>query len=157
MNLKMNLMLRTLIIAAVVVLSACGTTKTATTANGERVSQSPPTQAQGEKIGQRAVKRWENIINKKFDDAYEMLTPGYRQTHDKKQYAEVIGNRPVRWSKATYVGHECVSADVCTIRVNVTFNVLMPSVGTVKSENIIEEKWIQVENEWFFFPAQVGK
>lgn len=157
MNRKMNLMLRTLIIAAVVALSACGTTKTATTANGEQGSQLPPTQAEGEKIGLRAVKRWENIINKKFDDAYEMLTPGYRQTHDKKEYADVIANRPVRWTKATYIDHECESADVCTIRVNIEFNVLMPGVGTVKSENVVVEKWLRVENKWFFFPDYVGK
>ena len=157
MNLTKNLILRTLVLAAVVLLSACGTTKTSTTVNGEQVVQSSPSEAQGKKIGERAELRWDNIINKKFDAAYEMLSPGYRQTHDKKEYAEVIGNRPVHWTKATYLGHECASADVCTIRVNVVFNVLMPSVGTVKSENIIEEKWIRAGNEWFFFPAQAGK
>ena len=153
----MNLIFRTLFIAAVVVLSACSTTKPSVTANGEQVVQSLPTEAQGKKIGKRAELRWKNIIGKKFDEAYDMLSPGYRQTHDKKEYAEVIANRPVHWTKATYVGHECASADVCTIRVNVEFNMVMPSVGTVNSENIIEEKWIRVDNEWFFFPAQVAK
>ena len=152
-----SLLLCTLVIAAGIGLSACSTTKTVTTANGEQVSQSPPTQAEGEKIGQRAVKRWENIINKKFDDAYEMLSPGYRQTHDKVQYAQIIGNRPVHWTKATYVGHECPSADVCTISVTVAFNVLMPGAGTVKSENIVEEKWLRIENEWYFLPDNAGK
>ena len=157
MNLTMNPIFRTLVIAAIAFLGACSPTKPVSPAGGEQVSQSPPTQAQGEKIGQRAVQRWENIINKKFDDAYEMLSPGYRQTHDKKQYAEVIGNRPVRWTKATYVGHECESADVCTIQLNIEFNMTMPSVGVVKSENPVSEKWLRVENEWFFFPGNVGK
>ena len=156
MNLTMNLLFRTLVIAAAIVLSACSPTKPTTPAGSEQVNQSPPTQAQGEKIGQRAVKRWENIINQKFDDAYEMLSPGYRQTHDKKQYAEIIGNRPVLWTKATYVGHKCESADVCTIQVNIAFDVVMPSAGKVKSANIVEEKWLRVENEWFFFPDSVG-
>ena len=154
----MNYMLRTLVIAAALVLSACSTTKTTSSVSGEQVGEATvPTQAQGEKIGQRAVKRWENIINKKFDEAYDMLSPGYRQTHDRKQYAEVIGNRPVRWTKATYAGHTCESAEVCVIRVTIEFNVLMPSAGVVKSENIVEEKWLRVDNEWFFFPDNVGK
>ena len=157
MNLTKNLILRTLVLAAVVLLSACGTTKTSTTVNGEQVVQSSPSEAQGKKIGERAELRWDNIINKKFDAAYEMLSPGYRQTHDKKEYAEVIGNRPVHWTKATYVGHECESADVCTVRVSIEFSVLMPSIGLVKSENVVVEKWLRVESEWFFFPDNAGK
>ncbi len=153
----MNLIFRTLVIAAIVFLAACSPTKPVSPRSDEEVSQSPPTQAQGEKIGQRAVQRWENIINKKFDDAYEMLTPGYRQTHDKKQYAEVLGSRPVRWTKATYIGHECESADVCTIKISIEFNMTMPSVGIVRSENPVSEKWLRVGNEWFFFPDNVGK
>lgn len=153
-----NLIFRTLVIAAALVLSACSTTKTTSSATGEQVGEATvPTQAQGEKIGQRAVKRWENIINKKFDDAYEMLSPGYRQTHDKVQYAQIIGNRPVHWTKASYVDHDCPSADVCMIRVTVAFNVLMPGAGRVNSENIVEEKWLRVDGEWFFFPDNAGK
>jgi|GEM_PF-1746606 len=157
MNLTKDLILRTLVIAAVIVLSACSTTKPGTPANGEQVTQLPPTQAQGEKIGQRAVKRWENIISKKLDDAYAMLSPGYRQTHDKTQYVQIIASRPVHWTNATYVGHECLSAVVCTIRVSVGFTVLMPGAGRVKSENIVEEKWLRVENEWYFFPESPAK
>lgn len=153
----MNLIFRTLVITAVVVLSACSTTKPAMPANGEQVVQSMPTEAQGKQIGKRAEQRWKNIIGKKFDDAYEMLSPGYRQTHDKKEYAEVIANRPVHWTKATYIGHECESAEVCTIRVNIEFDVLMPSVGKVKSENVVNEKWIRIENDWYFFPDNAGK
>jgi len=35
--------------------------------------------------------------------------------------------------------------------------VLMPSAGLVKSENIVEEKWLRVDKEWFFFPDNAGK
>ena len=157
MNLTTNFLLRILLATAVVALGACSPTKPVAPAGGEQISQSLPTKAQGEKIGQRAVQRWENIINKKFDDAYEMLSPGYRQTHDKKQYAEIIANRPVRWTKATYVGHKCESADVCTIQMNIEFNMTMPSIGVVRSENPVSEKWLRVENKWFFFPDNVGK
>lgn len=153
----MNLIFRTLVITAVVVLSACSTTKPSMPPDGEQVAQSMPTEAQGKAIGKRAEQRWKNIIGKKFDDAYDMLSPGYRQTHDKKEYAEVISNRPVHWTKATYLGHECESAEVCTIRVNIEFDVVMPSVGKVKSENVVNEKWIRIENEWYFFPDNAGK
>ncbi len=153
----MNLIFRTLVITAVVVLSACSTTKPSMPPDGEQVAQPMPTEAQGKAIGKRAEQRWKNIIGKKFDDAYDMLSPGYRQTHDKKEYAEVISNRPVHWTKATYLGHECESAEVCTIRVNIEFDVVMPSVGKVKSENVVNEKWIRIENEWYFFPDNAGK
>ena len=153
----MNLIFRTVALAAVVALSACGTTKPGSATRGEETIQNLSKEDFGKKIGGRAVQRWKNIINKKFDEAYEMLSPGYRQTHDKKDYAEIIANRPVRWTNATFVGHECATADVCTVRVNIEFNLLMPSVGTVKSENIVEEKWIRAENEWYFFPDNAGK
>lgn len=153
----MNLIFRTLLIAAVIVVSACSTTKPGSPADREENTQVISKEELGKMIGDRAVMRWKNIINKKFDDAYEMLSPGYRQTHDKKEYAEIIANRPVRWTNATFVGHECATADVCTVRVNIEFNVLMPSVGSVKSENIVEEKWIRSEKDWYFFPDNAGK
>ena len=157
MNLKTNFLFRILLATVVVALSACSPTKPVTPAGGEQISQSLPTKTQGEKIGQRAVQRWEYIINKKFDKAYEMLSPGYRQTHDRKDYVNVIGNRPINWTKATYVSHECQSPDVCTIRVNIEFDLMMPTAGRVKSENPVLEKWLRVENEWFFFPDNIGK
>ena len=157
MNLTKNSLFRILLATVVVAFGACSPTKPVAPAGSEQISQSLPTKAQGEKIGQRAVQRWENIINKKFDDAYEMLSPGYRQTHNKKDYVSVIANRPVQWTKATYIDHECQSPDVCTIRVNIEFDFMMPTAGRVKSENPVLEKWLRVENEWYFFPDNIGK
>lgn len=153
----MKIIFRTLSIAAVIVVSACSTTKPESPALRDENMQVLSQQDLGKMIGDRAVMRWKNIIARKFDNAYELLSPGYRETHGKKEYAEVIANRPVHWTKATFVGHDCESADVCTIRVNIEFDVLMPSVGRVSSENVVNEKWIRIEDKWYFFPDNAGK
>lgn len=152
----MNLVFRTLVIAAVVFLAACSTQKPASRVES---LENVPTTAQefGPKIGARAVLRWNNLIGGKFDDAYEMLSPGYRDTHDKKVYGDIMRDRPVHWTKATYLDHVCASEDLCTVRLNISFEVVLPAVGNVPSENIVEEKWLHNKGEWFFFPANTGK
>lgn len=152
----MNLIFRTLVIATAILLAACSTTKPEAPS---AALESIPTTAEafGPTIGARAVLRWNNLIGGKFDDAYEMLSPGYRQTHDKKEYGEILRNRPVRWTKATFVDHACESKDVCTLRLNISFELMLPAVGTVPSENIVEEKWLNADGQWFFLPTSVGK
>jgi hypothetical protein len=156
----MNYMFRILVLTVIFALAACNTTKAVKPTMPEAAAESVPVipdVEMGKKIGARAVLRWKNIVGGKFAEAYEMLSPGYRQTHDRKEYVEVISNRPVHWTNATFVGTDCASPDLCTVRVNISFEVMMPSVGTVPSENILEEKWIRAGNEWFFFPASAGK
>ncbi len=156
----MNFVLRTLAIATILALAACNPTKTVKPSTAETAVETVPAipdAAMGKKIGERAVLRWKNIIGGKFAEAYEMLSPGYRQTHEKAEYIEVISNRPVRWTNATFVSTDCASPDVCNVRVNISFEVMLPSVGKVPSENILEEKWIRAGNDWFFFPASAGK
>ena len=152
-------MFRTLVISAAFMLAACSTKNVAVPSGSKAGLESVPTTAKsfGPNIGARAVERWDYLIGGKFDDAYEMLSPGYRQTHDKKEYGDILRDRPVRWTKATYLDHICATEDLCTLRVNVSFELMLPAVGTVPSENIVEEKWLKADGEWFFFPASVGK
>ncbi len=152
-------MFRTLVISAAIFLVACSTTNTAVPSDNNADLENVPTTDKtfGPKLAELVVLRWNNLIGGKFDDAYEMLSPGYRQTHEKKEYGEILRNRPVRWTKATYVDHNCSSDELCTVRVNIAFQVTLPGVGTVPSENIVEEKWLRVGGGWYFFPENAAK
>jgi len=49
----------------------------------------------------RAVERWDLLIARKADKAWDYLTPGYRETKPRQAYAEEMNGRGIRWSKVT--------------------------------------------------------
>jgi hypothetical protein len=150
----MNSYFRTLLLLGVITLSACKTTSsTSDGKKGEAVGTTPEAAvATSPKVADRAVTRWKKIISGDLANAYEMLSPGYRQTHDKQEYVDALRNRPVQWTNASFVDQACASDDVCTVKVMIEFNIEMPSIGTVPSRDVLEEKWIQVDGSWYFLP-----
>jgi hypothetical protein len=103
-------------------------------------------------LGERAVKRWTNIIGGEFDAAYDVLSPGYRQTHERKEYADIMRNRPVRWTNAKFLDQSCDSPEVCSVKIMIEFTISMPGVGTVPSQDVLLEKWIKSGDAWYFLP-----
>jgi hypothetical protein len=154
----MNNCLRILTLACVVALSACKTTQTTSVGKDSEAvpASADAAMAASAKLGDRAVSRWKKIIAGDFANAFEMLSPGYRQTHDKKEYIDAISNRPVHWTNASYVDQFCSSEDVCTVKVMIEFDIEMPSVGKVPSRDVLEEKWIRFEGEWYFLPTNAA-
>lgn len=110
----------------------------------------------GASVEDRAVKRWDLLIAHKAADAYEYLTPGYRATHPKDQYAASMSTRPVVWKKVELMDKECPDEDTCTVRLIVDFELRIAAgiPGPVSSTDVQKEKWLRIKGQWYHLPAQ---
>lgn len=108
-------------------------------------------------LKQRVVERWALLIAKRGQDAFDYLTPGYKQTHDRVKYGTEMGDRPVRWYRAAFDHSECASEDSCEVAVLVDFKVrISAGMGVTESFAYIKEQWIRIEGVWYHVPTDVG-
>lgn len=109
--------------------------------------------ASPDNVDRRAVERWNYLIEHKAEQAYEYLSPGFRTTQTREDYAAAMNNRPVQWKEATFGSKEC-DAERCTVRMNVAYSLPVAAAkGRVTSnERIVTETWILVDGTWYFLP-----
>ena len=133
-----RLILLTLLAA---VLSACAATggKSAIKAKGV-----PPEE--------RAIERWNLLIERKAEQAYDYLSPGKRAIEKRDDYAAAMNGRPVRWQKATFLSKTCAKEDTCTITMQVDVEVpMMGGSGLASSLGFPQETWIRgADGVWYF-------
>ena len=104
---------------------------------------------------QRAVERWQLVIDGKYDLAYDYLSPGSRELQSRQAYAAAISARPVHYHAVEHVEKSCnESVTVCTVVSKLTFSVIssLSGVGKMKADSIIEERWINSAGRWFLVP-----
>lgn len=105
----------------------------------------------------RAQARWDHLLKKETEQAYDFLSPGARSTIAREQYASDMRNRPVRWTKAQVDSKECASEDSCKVKVFLEYSAKLPMVagGDVTSPAVLEETWIAVDGVWYYVPADL--
>lgn len=140
-----------LLVAAL--LSACATTSGGAGARSSGKGVGPEV---------RAVERWNLLIERKAELAYDYLSPGKRATEKREDYATAMNNRPVRWQKVTLYGKTCPKEDTCTITLQVDVSVpLMGNAGSAASLGFPEETWIRgTDGVWYYLgptPKQAGQ
>ncbi len=144
-------MLKTIVrlMAALAVLGAFGGC-TGTGGKGTRPDRQPVA------VEDRAVKRWDLLIAGKADEAYEYLTPGYRQTHPKDPYVAAMSNRPVKWKTAKFARKECESEDACTVYLHITYELRIHAGIDKPVEGFAgeEEHWLKVDGNWYHLPQK---
>jgi hypothetical protein len=105
-------------------------------------------------IATRAVERWNLIIAHKSEKAWDYLSPGYRATKPRDEYAKEMNERGVRWSKVAFSSQEC-DADTCKVRLIVDYNLDMGGfAGKVASAAPVTETWIKLQGHWYLLPEQ---
>ena len=106
-------------------------------------------------VDKRAVERWNYLIARQAEKAYDYLTPGTRELQARDRYAAAMNNRPVKWSGAKFNRKEC-DADRCKVYIDVSYSVAMPGAGgagrSVETSSTQIETCVRVEDEWFFLP-----
>ena len=109
---------------------------------------SPP---EPQTVEERAQARWDHVVAREFEQAYEFMSPGYRATTPLHEYMIDIMSRPVRWTSAEVIGASCLE-EVCRVSVEVTYQ----AVGApgplrhLRPARQIEERWLQVDGQWWF-------
>ncbi|MEO6689176.1 MAG: hypothetical protein ABIS07_18355, partial [Dokdonella sp.] len=76
-------------------------------------------------IDRRAVERWNFLIAHQAEKAYDYLTPGFRATQTREDYAAAMNNRPLQWKSAKFKHKEC-DADRCQVDIDVSYLLVMP-------------------------------
>jgi len=145
-----------LILAIVLLLAGCASESTRpSSVEGEKgtTASSPANSGPVNKVvEQRALQRWDLLINHQAEKAYDYLSPGFRATKKREDYATEMNNRPVKWSKVLPYRQNCAKPDVCILDLQIDANIKMPGVGEVSSLGFVKETWIKSQGKWFFVP-----
>jgi hypothetical protein len=156
--------LRLALATSILLLGACATPSKSpvkeVAPSADVAPSSAPTQ-----IPPRAVERWEHLIARRADLAWEFLSPGYRETHPRDEYAKSMNERPVQWYRVSIYepgegeppALECAQPRSCTVMLKVEFKVRSPliGVGTLDSWNVVKEHWVNVRDQWYVVPEDV--
>ncbi|HMM65342.1 MAG TPA: hypothetical protein PKC03_00240 [Dokdonella sp.] len=104
-------------------------------------------------VERRAIERWDLLIQKKAEKAYDFLSPGFRATKKREDYAQEMNNRPVRWTKVLPYKQACDKPDICILDLQIDYSTKMPGVGTdVSSVGFVRETWIRSKGQWYMLP-----
>lgn len=110
-------------------------------------SASPETAVQA-----RANQRWQFLLAGKFDDAYQLLAPGYRAVKSADAYKNDLSTA-VRWVSAEAVSVDCQSADACAAKIKLEAKpVLRAGPAPANIVTHFDEKWVRADGQWWHFP-----
>ena len=152
-------------VLAALLLSACASTPATKTAAVDESAATTKGEPSTDVLAERAIARWEDLIARRAEDAWNYLSPGYRATNPQAAYAKTMNERPVQWYKVErYVvsegeepAIECVQPRSCTIKLKVHFKVAsnLTGVGMLDSWNVLKEHWVNVRDQWYLVPEDV--
>lgn len=120
-------------------------------------SMASKTQSPEEYLSVRAAQRWQHLINREWDAAYAMLSPGVRSAATANDYARAMSvPRNVLWEDAHTASVECPEAERCLVKVTVRYRLVgvSQSLNNVKSSHLITETWLRIGGDWYFVPAK---
>jgi hypothetical protein len=115
-------------------------------------SGTQPGAAQGDATGilaQRALARWEALMDGDFASAYALESPGYREATPLRLYASRFGSQ-LRWDQVEVL--EVLpdpEGDAATVRLLVEYTAMDPTGGVLQSQRPVAERWIRTGGEWW--------
>ncbi|NDY94973.1 hypothetical protein [Wenzhouxiangella limi] len=105
-------------------------------------------------LEERVMARWQHMIERDFEAAWEYYTPGFQQTTPREDFADDMGRRPIRWQSSNLIRSEC-EKESCSVWVEVEYQpVGAPGpLREMRPVRINEERWLQIEGQWWFSPT----
>jgi len=106
-----------------------------------------------EVVEERAQARWEAMVARDFQTAWEYYTPGYREQTTAAEFEGEMARRPVQWTAAEVFEVNCAETEPsCEVRVRVDYQAqaAVPGVGMLKSKSGVTEIWLQIGGEWWY-------
>ena len=109
---------------------------------------------QQQALEQRVSERWQTLIAKDFDSAWEFTTPNYRRVFPKSLYVNKF-SYAVDWE---LTGIEVVNYDAPAAVASVVVRVMSKPTKQTSSASIklgalpttIGEKWILIDRQWWY-------
>ncbi|MFT5140214.1 MAG: hypothetical protein ACI9H8_001020 [Lysobacterales bacterium] len=101
----------------------------------------------------RAQSRWDAMLANDFAKAYSYSSPGYRSSVSERDFEIEFRLRKVFYTSSQYLDHVC-EGDACTVRMTVGYTVVgaLRGVAEWKSKTPVEEKWVHIDGQWWFYP-----
>jgi hypothetical protein len=124
-----------------VLVSACATLKPENT-DKWRDSQSKV-------VSERASARWATLMKGDLETAYSYTSPDYRAVVTLQQYKGRIGSI-VEWKLARVKDVSYDEPTVASVKMEVTYRYRMRSAGEVESVQILDEKWLYKDGNWWY-------
>ncbi len=102
-------------------------------------------------VGQRAQSRVDAMVSGDYETAYSYYTPGYRSSVGEADFVVRFKVAQVKWTDARFVDATCDEA-VCNARVDIDYLINEPlrGVSEHRSTRRVEEKWINVADQWYY-------
>ncbi len=101
-------------------------------------------------VRQLATQRWQALLAKEFDKAYEFAVPSYRQIRTAEYYRNKRQSTPVKWLAAEVLRVDCEAAK-CTVRIKLESKPLVPFQFTGTLITAMDETWVFEEGQWWMF------
>ncbi|HET9032423.1 MAG TPA: hypothetical protein VFN25_05920 [Dokdonella sp.] len=130
-----------------------GCTTQATKSDHAAADASPVSDSAKKLVEKRAIERWDLLIAHKAEKAYDFLSPGYRATKKRDDYAAEMNHRPVQWEKVLPYSQTCDKPNVCVISLQVDSDVKMQGISqNVPVLGFVTETWIKTQGKWYYLP-----
>lgn len=99
-------------------------------------------------VRQLATERWQALLAKKWDVAYQYTTPGFRKVRTLDEYRVRVSSVPVRWESAEVLRADC-ETERCVVRIKLNTRPLLPPFNKTPIESGIDEIWVQQDGRWW--------
>lgn len=100
---------------------------------------------------ERAQARWNALVERDWNAAYPYTTPAYRAIVPLKRYGNQFTG-PLQWESAKVHSATCEEAR-CTVRVEISFRMLLPGHTDRLSSTFVDEVWVLEEGSWYKYEA----
>ncbi len=107
-------------------------------------------------VAERAQQRWDALMGGRWDEAYGMLTRGYRDAHNLDSYRANFLGGLVNWKAVRVVRVTCDSPERCIATLDVDYELKggMPGVPRLETTQQLEETWLDVGEGWLHLPRR---
>lgn len=106
-----------------------------------------------EQVMKRAAERWQLLIDRKPELAWDYLSAGVQSTESRDDYARDMKLRPVRWLTVEPIGAECAESR-CDVSIKLEYEITIPGGGggPTRAPSWISERWILQGRTWVHVP-----
>ncbi len=104
-----------------------------------------------ERVGERAVERWQALIAGDFKKAYGYLGPGYRSATPFTAYEAKLTAAQVVWKKVELKAVKC-EPELCTVDLGLDYRPKVKGFEAYQLQNRLTEKWVKADNQWWHIP-----
>lgn len=97
-----------------------------------------------------ATQRWQALLAKDFDKAYEFAAPSYRQIRSAEYYSDKRRITPVKWLAVEVLRVEC-EATKCITRIKLESKPLTAFQFSGTLITAMDETWVFEGGQWWMF------